>query len=151
MQTNPDGTISISFDGQVVRVKAPKVGQYRRLRETIYNVDQERAEKSKAWREEAGMPDPFPDDPTVEQSAARATVLRKEAEFNEDGLLNWWHLVLVGEALGDDPFPSLALDPLPSADSAEWPMELTTTLAYQTAMAHWVAAPLRSSGSPAPT
>lgn len=150
MQLNPDGTITIDFAEVKVRVKAPTIGQYRRIRETIAGLDEERTAEVEKWRVEAGIPEPFPDDATAEQRAALSRVIRQSVTFNEQALLDIWHLILIGEATGDKPFKPLAIDALPTVETDEWPIELLSPLSYNQAMDHWAAVPLRSGGTPAP-
>lgn len=160
MQLNADGTITINFGDQKVRVRPPNVGQYRRIREVLAERDDKRRTELEQWKVGVDYPDPIPLNAdgnvdvarlTAEQVAAISTVNRKSQEYNEVTFLEAWHLVLVGESLGDKPFPSLAIDPLPSVDTDTWPIELLSAAAYNLAMTHWAAAPLLSGGSPAAT
>jgi len=150
MELNPDGTITLDFGDARVRVAPPKIGQYRRLREQVAKRDDERNAQVKTWRAEVGVPDEIPEAPTPEVIAAVNTVNRRSNEFNEDTLLAVWRLILIGEAGGEAPFTGLALDAVPTANTDDWPIELLSGQAYNQAMAHWAAVPLRSGGTPSP-
>lgn len=124
-----DGTIGLDFgDGQVVTFRPPKVGGYRRLRKELFDVDSRRAVY------EATLPEDMPD---LERR-------NLSTEFHEQGLLDWWKLIL----MGDDTFKSLVTADSPPAppDVDDWPMILATNGAATQTIGHWAAAPLRSGG-----
>ena len=166
MQLDPTGTITLDFDGTKVRVKPPKIGQLRQIRQTIAERDDHRREQAEKWRADAGIPDPFPatptpaqieeaqangatlpPGPTTEQIIALNGVIRKGNEDREDSLLEVWRLMLVG----NETFPSLALDPIPSLNTDEWPIELLSADTYNAALTHFVSVPLASGPTSEPT
>jgi hypothetical protein len=132
----PDGTIGITFASEngaapkVVTVRPPTVGGIRRLRKELAAIDPAQASFDESLGEDLSE---------GEKQAARQ-------EFHEERLLDWWQLVLVGDAT----FKALTSDEVP-ADRSGWPMDLMSNLAALQANAHWMAVPLPSTALPAPT
>lgn len=163
MKLNEDGTAEIEFeraDGTTftVKIKRPKIGQFKRLRVEAQNAlkasqdaltewgEQTRARKERIDAGEA--PDAVP------EVRAYSEVLTENDERMADSAFAWWNLVLVGDdtfrALGDKPADVQAL----STD--DWPSYLiygaeaqrtSDGLATRTGTAfvllqHWQSAPL---------
>lgn len=153
MQLLADGIVQITFGDTHVRVKAPNIGQYKRIRKEIAEKDAERRAQWDVWTTE--IPDYPPTDPapttfTPKQTAAVNEITRRNKEYNEDALIKVWRLILLGEEMGDNPFPGLALDPVPTVNTDEWPLELLSPIVYNNAMNHWASVPLASGDAPAP-
>lgn len=137
VQLNDDGTIDLTFDTdageeRTVRLRRPRLGQFKRLRSYLNDVNAEHRAFVATLREPPAEGEAAPD--------AQA-ILISVAEALEEASLKWWRLTLVG----DDTFVALATETVP--DESDWPVWLQTPDSITKTFAHWRSVPLRS-GAP---
>lgn len=133
-ELNKDGTIALSVDGDRLRLRRPKLGEFRMLREAVRARDDERV------RILAKYPalEAIDKDASDEDKRDRALELAERSRSMNDAVealnVDWVMLALTTLADGEAPEP----DDLPSgSESAEFVMSL---------MDHWRSVPLRSGG-----
>lgn len=114
-----DGSITIDFGANAVRVKAPTFGGMKRLRAERVRLARDAAESTAKWRAEHPAPEGDDDASAVEIGLYNQEVVLATEEANLVASVAWWRLVLVG----DDTFKKLAEADVP-ADTDEWPADL---------------------------
>lgn len=134
-ELNKDGTIALTIDNERWRLRRPKLGEFRTLRDAVRDRDDERV------RILAKYPalDPLDKDKASDEDKRdRALEIAERSRAMNDAIealnVEWVLLVLVTLGDGDPP----EADDLPSGtEEAEFVMAL---------MNHWRSVPLRSGG-----
>jgi hypothetical protein len=131
----PNGTARLVIDGEVWRLRRPKLGEYRKLRELLDARDDDHL------RLVASVPsvDRAPEDATAEEKVDYTIAVRRRSRALGDEVtalnVRW-----LSEAL-----TLLADRPPPPAD--DWPSGMDETETISALVKHWRSVPLRSGGS----
>lgn len=132
MDWRDDGTVAAVFGGVEYSLRRPTVGEYGKLKELRFAVQDESLRNLKAAAEEA--PDDLPDDAgqvaRLEHTIAQREAQSKANDANEALERKW--CAEVWTALGDRPLPP----------EDEWPAWLGQVEIAQRLFAHWRTVPL---------
>lgn len=130
-----NGTARLFVDGEVWRLRRPKLGEYRKLRELLEERDDARI----ALLAEMVPPEKMPDDASQADKAERTIAIRRaarEIDAKVEALNREWMAEALALLCDHDP---------PDPDS--WPAGMDSTETIIALNTHWRSAPLRSGGS----
>lgn len=130
-----NGTARLVIDGELWKLRRPKLGEYRRLRELIEERDDARI----SLLAEIETPEKLPDDATPAQKAERTIAIRRAARAIDAKVeeLNRQWVASALRVLADHAPP----------DPDDWPAGMDSVETIVALNNHWRSAPLRSGGS----
>lgn len=130
-----NGTARLMIDGEVWRLRRPKVGEFRKLRELLHERDDERLRRIASQENHEKPAEDASQDEKLAYTLALAQRSRVLQEEVEDLDLNWTAQALT--ILADHQPPPID----------DWPSGMGSSEFIQQLLTHWRSVPLRSGGS----
>lgn len=131
-----DGTVWLHIDGELWKLRRPKLGEFRAMRESLHDRDDEALRLTTVGV--AGF-ESLPPDASDEDKAARVLAI-KVRQRQLDTAVRSLNVAWMAETL-----TTLADHPVPGSD--DWPSGMDEADAIAQLVQHWRSVPLRSGGS----